>query len=40
MIKDLGIMNLEAHVKDDEFDSLINYMIEINGLGRGPVKKY
>ena len=31
MIKDLGSMNLEAHVKDDDFDSLVNYKIEING---------
>ena len=31
MIKDLGTMNLEAHVKDDDFDSLVNYIIDING---------
>ena len=31
MIKDLGRMNLEAHVKVDDFDSLMNYIIEING---------
>ena len=31
MIKDLESMNLEAHVKDDEFDNLMNYIIEING---------
>ena len=24
-------MNLEAHVKDDDLDSLVNYIIEING---------
>ena len=31
MIKDLGTMNLEAHVKDVDFDSLVNYIIEISG---------
>ena len=31
MIKDLRSMNLKAHVKDDNFDSLVNHIIEING---------
>ena len=31
MIKDLGSLKLEAHVKNDDFDSLVNYIIEING---------
>ena len=31
MIKNLGCMNLEALVKDDDFDSLVNHIIEING---------
>ena len=31
MIKDLENMNLEAHVKDDDFDNLVNHIIEING---------
>ena len=31
MIKDLRSMNLEAHIKDDVFDSLVNHIIEING---------
>ena len=31
MIKDLGSMNLEAHVKDGHFESLVNYIIKING---------
>ena len=31
MIKDLGNMKLEAHVNDDDFDSLVNYIIKING---------
>ena len=26
MIKDLRSMNLKAHVKDDNFDSLVNHM--------------
>ena len=44
MIKDLESMNLEAHVKDDVFDNLVNYITEIkrksmvalkNLLGKG-----
>ena len=31
MIKDLENMNLKAHVKDDDFESLLNHIIEING---------
>ena len=31
MIKDLGNINLEAHVKNDEFESLVNHIIQING---------
>ena len=30
MIKDFGSMNLEAHVKDDNFDNLVNNIIESN----------
>ena len=30
MIKNLGSITLEAHVKDDDLDSLMNYLIEIN----------
>ena len=31
MINDLRSMNLEAHVKIDDFDSLVNYIIDFNG---------
>ena len=31
MIKDLGSMNLKAHVKDDDLDTLVNHITEING---------
>ena len=31
MIKNLGSMNLEAHVKDDDYDNLLNYIVDING---------
>ena len=31
MIKEMESLNLESDVKDDDFDSLVNHVIEING---------
>ena len=31
MIKEMEILNLETSVKDDDFDNLVNHVIEING---------
>ena len=38
MIKDLEIMNLEAHVKDDDFDGLVVVYKKL--FGKGLVEKY
>ena len=31
VIKEMESLNLETDVKDDNFDSLVNHVIEING---------